>query len=132
MLTSETFAMIEDTRSKHEFLTFLVMENDLKVGIIQNETPKLIHIFDFQKIREEALKKRFLAYADQWWWGSNQTIPVDSYIGEPFDEFYNTLTGYPKKAITQIIGPTFSLHDHLKRVKKKKIEILNRTIPTIV
>jgi len=133
MLDDNTLSRIEETRAKHEFLTFLIMDDKIKVGIVQNETLKFIMLYDFEKIRDEEAKKRFLAYADEWWWGSNQAVPVDSFIGEPFDEFQHALTGYPKKPVKQIIGPTFSLAEkYLKRVKKKRIEIINRDIPQSV
>lgn len=133
MLDDNTLSRIEETRSKHEFLTFLIMDNEIKVGIIQNETLKFVMLFDFEKIRDEGAKKRFLEHADEWWWGSNQSVPINSFIGEPFDEFQHALTGYPKKIIKQTIGPTFSLAEkYLKRVKKKRIEIINRNIPQSV
>ena len=133
MLDDNTLSSIEETRAKHEFLTFLIMDGQIKVGIVQNETLKFVMLFDFEKIRDEESKKRFLEYADEWWWGSNQAVPVDSFIGRPFDEFQHALTGYPKKTIQQTIGPTFSLAEkYLKRVKKKRIEIINRNIPQSV
>lgn len=119
---------IEASRQKHEFLTFLILEDDVKVGIIQNETSKLIMFYDLEKIHGRENKKTFLDYADSWWWGSNQQVPIDSFIGRPFEIFQPVLTGYPKKSIKEIIGPTFSLQKHLKRIKKKKIEIVNRRV----
>ena len=51
-----------------------------------------------------------------------------SYIGQDFDIFGDALTGYPKKSIEEMHGPTISLQEqYLKRVKKKKIEIVNRS-----
>lgn len=130
MLDEKTLSKIEETRAKYEFLTFLVMDNDnIKVGVVQNESLKLMMFYEFDKIRDESAKKRFLEHTDEWWWGSNQTVPVDSFIGEDFDEFRNILTVYPKKSIKEVIGPTFSLQEqYLKRVKKKRIEIVNRNI----
>ena len=127
MLDTSTLNRLEETRAKYAFLTFLVMgEENLRVGIVQNETPKLVMFYDFDKIREVRAKERFLNFADEWWWHSNQKIPVDSFIGYDFEEFRHVLTGYPKKAIDDLIGPTFSLQElYLKRVKKKKIEIVN-------
>lgn len=127
MLDSDTKAKIEETRAEHEFLTFLLMEGgELRVGIVQNELQKVVMFYDFGKIRDSEMRRRFLEFGDEWWWGSNQSIPVDSFIGEKFDEFHPVLTGYPKKSIKETIGPSFSLQErYLKRVKKKKIEIVN-------
>ena len=127
MLDDDTKARIEETRAEHAFLTFLVLASgDLKVGIVQNEAQKTVMFYDFEKIRDPDQRRRFLDLGDEWWWGSNQSIPVDSFIGERFDEFHPALTGYPKKSIAETIGPSLSLHElYLKRVKKKKIEIVN-------
>jgi len=128
MLDSDTRAQIEETRAEHEFLTFLVLSSgEVRVGIIQNESPKVVQFYDYEKIRNKNHQKLFLELGDSWWWGSNQALPVDSFIGEEFDIFSPALTGYPKKSIEEIHGPTISLQEqYLKRVKKKKIEIVNR------
>lgn len=128
MLDEEVRSQIDDTRSKHEFLTFLVMENgEVRVGIVQNETLKMMMFYDFEKITSENDKREFLAFADEWWWCSSQTVPLNAYVGERFDKFDNILRGYPKKIVKELIGPTFSLSNkYLKRIKKKKIEILNQ------
>jgi len=132
MLDTEVRLQIEDTRSKHEFLTFLVMENgDVRVGIVQNETLKMMMFYDFGRIRAEDDKREFLAVADEWWWESNQSIPVNAYAGDRFDKFDHILHGYPKKIVQEVIGPTFSLSNkYLKRIKKKKIEIISNRQPT--
>lgn len=127
-LDSDLYEKIEASRKKHEFLTFLIMEDDIKTGVIQNETSKLIMFYDFEKILKKTNKKLFLEYADEWWWGSNQTVPIDSFIGPSFEIFQPALTGYPKKSVREIVGPTFSLQKYLKRIKKKKIEIVNRRV----
>lgn len=132
MLDAEVRSQIDDTRVKHEFLTFLVMENgDIRVGVVQNETLKMMMFYDFGKIRNEEDKREFLAMADEWWWESNQSIPVNAYAGDRFDKFDHALHGYPKKIVKEIIGPTFSLSNkYLKRIKKKKIEIISNRQPT--
>lgn len=131
MLDDNTRQRIEETREKHEFLTFLVMSDDsIKVGVVQNENLKVLMFYDFEKIKHEESKRKFLELTDEWWWQSSQAIPVNSFVGDDFDQFQHALHGYPKKSITEIIGPTFSLQNkYLKRIKKKKIEIVNRQIP---
>ena len=127
MLDSDTRTQIEETRAEHEFLTFLVLASgEVKVGIIQNETPKMVLFYDYEKIRDKRQQRLFLELGDSWWWGSNQALPVDSFIGEDFDIFHTALIGYPKKSIQEMHGPSISLQEqYLKRVKKKKIEIVN-------
>ena len=131
VLDEETLTRIEETRKQHAFLTFLIMENDdIKVGVVQNENMKIIMFYDFEKIRSPEDKKAFLEMADEWWWGSNHSVPVNAFNGDEFDRFQCALRGYPKKSIQHTIGPTFSLQNqYLRRIKKKKIEIINRRQP---
>ena len=127
MLDEETKQKIEATKDKHPFLTFLVFtDGTIKTVIVQNESQKMIHLYDYEKIQSPELSKIFLKFGDEWWWGSNQSIPIDAFLGDDFDQFCNILVGYPKKMIEEIHGPTFSLQEiYLKRVKRKKIEICN-------
>lgn len=116
---------IEKTRLKYDFLTFLVLEDDIIVGIVQNETPKLMMVYQLDAIRDPHHKETFLKYADEWWWESNRTVPINSFIGRRFDMFEACLKGYSKKSVLKVIGPTFNLAErYLKRIKKKRIDIM--------
>lgn len=129
-LDKSVLIQIEELREKHEFLTVLVIDGELKIGVVQNETQKFVMLFEFSLIRTELSRQRFIELADQWWWESDQSEPIDVYFGLKFDEFSLALRGYPRKTITHHIGPTFNLADkYLRRIKKKKIEIINKTEP---
>lgn len=125
MIDEQTLQDIEDTRRKYEFMTFVITKDDIIVGIIQNETPKLLMIYQFDLIRTTEEKEEFLQFGDEWWWGSNHSVPVNLFIGDRFEKFEYILRGYPRKPIEELIGPTFSLADrYLRRIRKKKIEIV--------
>lgn len=128
MVSEKVQKEIDEARSVYKFLTFLVMQNgDVKCGIIQNETQRIIMFYDIDKVPEDA-KERFLKHADEWWWNSNLSMPIDSFIGSDFDEFRDVLTGHPKKSLAvDPIGPTFSLaKQYVTRIKKRKINLLSR------
>jgi len=125
ILDEEYQKRIDETRKLYEFLTFLILNDDVIVGIIQNETPKIYMLYQLDEIRDVELREQFLQYGDEWWWGSNQSVPINSFIGRRFDVFESCLKGYSKKSVQQIIGPTFNLAEkYLKRVKKKRVDIL--------
>lgn len=133
MLDNDTKDRIAKVREKYKFLTALVLEDekgvqDVRLGIVQNETQKIIHFFDIEKIRDDTLRARFLEYGDRWWWEASQRLPIDSFIGEGFEPYReHSLVGYPKKCIIEHIGPTINLGElYGKRIKKKKVDILNR------
>jgi hypothetical protein len=124
MIDAQTLEEIEETRKKYEFMTFVMLKDDIVVGIVQNETPKILMIYQFDLIRTTEEKEQFLQFGDEWWWGSNHSIPINLFIGDRFENFEYALRGYPRKPIDSLIGPTFSLAErYLRRVKKKKIEI---------
>jgi hypothetical protein len=125
MIDEQTLQDIEDTRMKYEFMTFIVMKDDVVVGIVQNETPKILMIYQFDMLRTSDEREQFLQFGDEWWWGSNHSIPINRFIGDRFERFEYVLKGYPRKPIEEVIGPTFSLAErYLRRVRKKKIEVV--------
>lgn len=131
-LDEETLKGIEDTRTKFEFITFVVFKDEFIYGIVQNETPKVLMIYQFDLLRSDEQKELFLKYGNDWWWGSNISIPINLFIGERFEQFEYALRGYPRKPIESMIGPTFNLSDrYMKRVKKKKIELMVPRIPVL-
>lgn len=125
MIDDQTLKEIESTRKKYEFMTFVATKDDIIVGIVQNETPKLLMIYQFDLIRTTNEKEQFLRFGDEWWWGSNHSVPINLFIGDRFEHYEYILRGYPRKPIEEMIGPTFSLADrYLRRIRKKKIEIV--------
>lgn len=125
MINDELLERIEKIRSEDkEYLTFLIMDSKVVYGIVQNETPKIMMFYDATKLTTEEEKKIFFKFADEWWYMSNHMIPIESFIGERFNYFHKILKGYPKKGIKQIVGPTFSMEQYSKRIKKRKIEFL--------
>lgn len=108
-------------RSKYEFMTFLFLtDGSIAVGVIQNETQKIISIYRLDLIADPKDRDTFLKFGDEWWWGSNQSVPINSFIGPRFDQFSPYLKMHSKKILEKRIGPTFSLADkYLKRAKRK-------------
>jgi hypothetical protein len=132
MMDEQTTKEIEETRAKYEFMTFVVFKDDVIVGIVQNETPKILMVYQFDLLRSTEEKELFLQYGDEWWWGSNHSVPINLFIGDRFEAFEYVLKGYPRKPIEEIIGPTFSLAErYLRRVRKKRIEIVVQNTDTL-
>lgn len=132
MISQELQERIDETRARHEFLTFLILqENDeWKCGIVQNSSNRFITFYDLARIRDEKAQARFFVHADRWWWESGMALPIDAFIGRPFDEFQDALTTISRKTLqVEPIGPAYSITDHyLKRVKKRRIDLVNRRV----
>lgn len=130
MIDEQMLQEIEDTRLKYEFMTFVILKDDIIVGVVQNETPKILMIYQFDLLHSTQEKEQFLQFGDEWWWGSNHSIPINLFIGDRFEAFDYCLRGYPRKPIEDLIGPTFSLADrYLRRIRKKKIEVIVQKTP---
>ena len=134
MIDIDLMKQIEETREKHEFLTFLIIKDHKggpptwRCGVVQHCNNRFITFYDFGKVRNERDRQTFLEYSDRWWWESGMALPVDYYTGKDFDIFQDALTTIPRKTLEiDPIGPTYSLADHyLKRVKKRKIDLVTR------
>lgn len=130
MINPELEAKIEETRARHEFLTFLILQDtsDWRCGVVQNSNNRFISFYDLARIRDEKAQTRFMQFADKWWWESGMALPIDAFIGRPFDEFRDALCTLPRKTLMgDPIGPIYSITEHyLKRVKKKRIDLVNR------
>ena len=125
ILDDETLQNIEDLRAKYEFLTFVIFKDDMIYGIVQNETPKILMIYEFDLLKTSEEKEQFLQYGNEWWWGSAHLVPINLFIGDRFEVFDYVLKGYPRKPIENLIGPTFNLAErYLRRVRKKRIEVV--------
>jgi len=130
MLDKETSEQIEQTREKYPFLTFLISEGNVRMGIVQNASPRIITFYDIEQIEAEADRNYIIELGDRWWWESNQNVPVNIFIGSEFDKFKDVLVGVSRKSLKDMVGPCFSLHEkYIKRMKKKKIQILNIHTP---
>lgn len=128
MITPEIHELIKQTREKYEFLTFMFTENDENwiCGVVQNFNGKMYSFYDLSKVRDEKAKLRFMSHADRWWWESGMSLPIDAYIGRAFDEFRDSLTQMPIKALSsEPLGPVYNITEHyLIKVKKRRIELV--------
>jgi len=130
MIDKDTAEHIERTREQYPFMTFLVSEGNVRMGVVQNASPRIITFYDIEQIESEIDRKLIMELTDRWWWESNQNTPVNIFIGKEFDKFQNVLVGISRKSLLEVVGPCFSLHEmYIKRMKKKKVQILNIHTP---
>lgn len=127
MILEERQSILERIKLEYPFITYLQYNDTAVIGIVQNATPSVVNIFDFDRVRGIEAKRRFMEYGARWWFGSNTKIPIDLFIGDRFDEFRHCLVGYSRKEIIDITGPTVSVRDlYAGRIKRRKIEFLKR------
>lgn len=112
---------------KYPFITVVMYGNTEYVGIIQNRDKLVTTMYDFGRITEIELKKRFLELAEIWWWESNRSIPINIFLREEWAVFKPYLQTFINKDFDIMYGPATSLAElNKKRTKKRSIQLVRR------
>jgi len=119
---------IIDILTKFPFLSYGVMLDTPYLGIIQNSDSQLLSMYVLDSIPDENLRRLFLKYGDDWWWGSNRQIPINFFIKEKFKIFRPYLKHFNSKDFDLKAGPSVSLQDTIaRRVRKRQVTLIRRT-----
>lgn len=112
---------------KYPFITVVIYGNTEYVGIIQNRDKLVTTMYDFGRITEIELKKKFLELAEVWWWESNRSIPINIFLREEWAVFKPYLQTFINKDFDIMYGPATSLAElNKKRTKKRSIQLVRR------
>lgn len=109
----------------YPFLTYIRYGEGAVIGIVQNMTSQFLMVFDFAELKTDQDKKDFLELGERWWFESNTKVPIDVFFGEKFERFRQTLRGYSRRDVKDIMGPTINLAEmYSRRVKRRRVEFL--------
>jgi hypothetical protein len=112
---------------KYPFITLCSYANAEYVGIIQNRDDSVTTIYDFGSVVDQQDKMLFLELANQWWWESNRSIPINIFLRQDWDKFRFTLRTFSNKDLEVLHGPVCSLMDIArKKSKRKSITLVRR------
>ena len=112
---------------KYPFITLCSYANTEYVGIIQNRDDSVTTIYDFGSVVDQQDKMLFLELANQWWWESNRSIPINIFLRQDWDKFRFTLRTFSNKDLEVLHGPVCSLMDIArKKSKRKSITLVRR------
>ena len=124
---SDLYAKITE---KYPFISHITYGNLEYVGIIQNKDNTITSIYDYEKIKDDELKKIFLELGDIWWWESNRQIPINIFLKKEWAIFKVILTTFNSKDCEIVNGPYVSLSEiSQKRVKRRSIQLVRRVTP---
>ena len=113
--------------SKYPFITLCSYAGVEYVGIIQNRDEAITTIYDFGNILDSDLKRVFIELANTWWWESNRSIPINSFLKHEWDLFRPYLRTFSNRDLEIIHGPVCSLNDlGRKKSKRKSITLVRR------
>ena len=124
-MTSEFFAKLAE---KYPFITLCVYASNEYLGIVQNRDDTITTIYDFGNITNPELKKLFIDLANDWWWESNHSIPINIFLRGEWDRFRSTLRTFSNKDLEILHGPVCSLMDIARKKSKRKSITLVRRI----
>lgn len=118
--------VLDQMLDQFPFIACLVTEKGGEVvGIVQNVDQSFVNIYEYDRIRSQDSRRRFLELGERWWYESNRIIPVNVFIGRKFDEFQQVLIGHSRKSITESAGHCVNLHEtYGRRVKKRRVELV--------
>ena len=112
---------------KYPFITVVMYGNTEYVGVIQNRDKLVTTMYDFGRITDIELKKKFLELAEVWWWESNRSIPINIFLREEWAVFKPYLQTFINKDFDVMYGPVTSLAElNKKRTKKRSIQLVRR------
>ncbi len=110
---------------KFPFLTYgTYLEKDY-IGVVQNADNQFVSLYVYNRMHDEEVKKQFLAFGDEWWWGSNRMIPINIFFKDRFRPYREFLQTFAAKDFEFVCGPIVSLDDHItKRIKRRSIQLI--------
>lgn len=125
MSSSDFFKKLNED---HPFITICHYANQDYVGIIQNRDDTVTTLYDYGAIIETELKSLFLELGDEWWWGSNRSLPINIFLKEDWSIFKPYLKTFNNKSLVILHGPIVSVSDLAKRRSKRKSITMVRRI----
>jgi hypothetical protein len=119
--------LFEKIAERYPFITFCTYASNEYVGVIQNRDDQITTIYDFGGIVHEVQKRDFLELANQWWWESNRSIPINIFLKQDWEQFKPYLKTFINKDLDIILGPATSLQElSRKKIKRRSITLVRR------
>ena len=119
--------LFEKSAERYPFITFCTYASNEYVGVIQNRDDQITTIYDFGSIINDQMKRDFLELANQWWWESNRSIPINIFLKHDWEQFKPYLKTFINKDLDIILGPSTSLQElSRKKVKRRSITLVRK------
>ncbi len=116
-----------EVQEKYPFLSLVAYGGEEYVGIIQNSDDVVLSIYNIDSIKTSEEKRRYLELGEQWWWESNQKIPINLFLRNDWAQFSYTLATLNIKDCEVKFGPQVSITKlSTTRSKRKNITLVKR------
>ena len=118
----------DNFKENYPFISLVEHVGQEYLGIIINQDAAITSFYDYQSIKSDADKSRFLELGEAWWWESNRQIPINIFLLNEISEFRYAIRNINTKDVKVLFGPCTSLNDIIvKRVKRKSITLVRKT-----
>ena len=118
----------ENFKENYPFISLVAHVDQEYLGIIINQDSAITSFYDYQLIRSDDDKSKFLELGEAWWWESNRQIPINIFLLREISEFRYSIRNFNTKDVKVLFGPCTSLNDIIvKRVKRKSITLVRKT-----
>lgn len=118
----------ENLQENFPFISVINHVDKEYVGIIINQDANVTSIYDYESIRTETERSRFLELGEVWWWESNRQLPINIFLNKEILDFRYAIKNFNTKDVKLILGPCTSLNDIIvKRIKRKSITLVRKT-----
>lgn len=117
----------ENLRENFPFITVLNHVDKEYVGIIINQDAAVTSMYNYEALKSEEEKQRFLELGEIWWWESNRQIPINIFLHNEITDLRYAIVNFSTKDVKVLFGPVTSLNDIIvKRIKRRSITLVRK------
>ena len=117
----------ENLQQNFPFISVLTHADKEYVGIIINQDSNVTSFYDYEILRTEEERKKFLELGEAWWWESNRQIPINIFLRNEIVMFEYAIRNFTTKDVKVTLGPVTSLNNIIiKRIKRKSITLVRK------
>ena len=69
------------------------------VGIIINQDANITSMYDYEALKTEAEKQKFLELGEAWWWESNRQIPINIFLSTEIKDLNYCIKNFNTKDV---------------------------------
>ena len=117
----------ENLQENFPFISVINHVDQEYVGIIINQDANITSMYNYESLKTEVEKQKFLELGEAWWWESNRQIPINIFLNQEMSTYKYAIMNFNTKDVKLLLGPCTSLNDIIvKRIKRKSITLVRK------
>lgn len=117
----------ENLQENFPFISVINHVDQEYVGIIINQDANITSMYNYESLKTEVEKQKFLELGEAWWWESNRQIPINIFLNQEMSAYKYAIMNFNTKDVKLLLGPCTSLNDIIvKRIKRKSITLVRK------